>query len=363
MMANSDEPTTGSFPVLRQVVLDTTDARGLAEFYRKLLGYAYRAGDEPPEAGKDDERGHDWLVLRAPDGVTRVAFQQVSYLSQPTWPRDGVPQQLHLDMTVSDKKDLDAQHWRAVDLGARLLLDRSLRFCEYSGAKRDPKMHLNPEGAPAPRKGNRPMPTDLDANPGAAIELCQAAHARLLATLGKLTDDQARAPSRLPGWTVGHVLTHLARNADGHTRRLDGALRGRDVPRYQPGQRDADIAQGAGRPAEEIVADLQAAQDRLEAMWARSVAAGWPHRELVGDDHWETTGSPARRLREVEVHHVDLGLGYEPSDWPEDYVRWELPMVMATVPERARRPDDVRELVAWATGRGAAPTRVELGPW
>ena len=22
----------------------------------------------------------------------------------------------------------------------------------------------------------------------------------------------------------------------------------------------------------------------------------------------------------AEVHHVDLGLGYEPSDWPEDYV-------------------------------------------
>ena len=29
-----------------------------------------------------------------------------------------------------------------------------------------------------------------------------------------LTDDQAREPSLLPGWSRGHVLTHLARNAD-----------------------------------------------------------------------------------------------------------------------------------------------------
>ncbi|WP_269442213.1 VOC family protein [Jatrophihabitans cynanchi] len=39
---------TDAFPVLNSVVLDTTDARGLAEFYRQLLGYEYRAGDETP---------------------------------------------------------------------------------------------------------------------------------------------------------------------------------------------------------------------------------------------------------------------------------------------------------------------------
>jgi maleylpyruvate isomerase len=207
------------------------------------------------------------------------------------------------------------------------------------------------------------MPSDLDADPGAAIEFCRAAHARLLAAVEELTDDQARSPSRLPGWTVGHVLTHLARNADSHTRRLEGALRGQDVPRYGPGQRDAAIAEGAGRPAGEIVPDLKAAQEALETVWDRSMAAGWPNRQLLGDDRWETNGSPARRLREAEVHHVDLGLGYEPSDWPEDYVTWELPRALATVPGRARRPDDVRDLVAWAIGRGPLPSLVELGPW
>jgi glyoxalase superfamily protein len=107
-------------PVLRQVVLDTTDARGLAEFYRELLGYEYRAGDEPP-----DGEPPDWLVLREPGGSSRIAFQLVDALPRPTWPADGVPQQLHLDLTVADKPGLDLQHQRALALGASLLLDRS----------------------------------------------------------------------------------------------------------------------------------------------------------------------------------------------------------------------------------------------
>jgi len=207
------------------------------------------------------------------------------------------------------------------------------------------------------------MPRDLDAEPGVAIEICHAAHDRLLMRVAKLTDEVVRSPSRLPGWSVGHVLTHLARNADGHARRLDGALRGQDVPRYEPGQRDADITTGAARPADEIVSDLRASQEALEATWERSTAAGWPNRQLLGGDRWQTTSSPARRLREVEVHHVDLGLGYEPSDWPEDYVTWELPMVLATLPERVRRAEDARNLLAWAAGRGPVPSRAELGPW
>jgi hypothetical protein len=119
------EENVTSVPILRQVVLDTTDVRTLAEFYRQLLGFAYRPGDEPPAAGEDDERGGDWLALLSPDGVTCIAFQQVSQLLAPTWPREGVPQQLHLDLTVPALDDLNRQHERALELGARLLEDRS----------------------------------------------------------------------------------------------------------------------------------------------------------------------------------------------------------------------------------------------
>jgi catechol 2,3-dioxygenase-like lactoylglutathione lyase family enzyme len=113
------------FPVLRQVVLDTTDARGLAEFYRQLLGLKYRPGDEPPPAGEPDPNGRDWLVLEDPGGGSRIAFQQVAELPEPTWPEGPRPQMLHLDLTVPTVADLDAQHARAMALGARLLQDRA----------------------------------------------------------------------------------------------------------------------------------------------------------------------------------------------------------------------------------------------
>jgi catechol 2,3-dioxygenase-like lactoylglutathione lyase family enzyme len=117
--------TEHGFPAFRQVVLDTTDARGLAEFYRQLLGLEYRPGDEPPPAGQPDPLGRDWLVIRSPDGTARLAFQQVAELPPATWPAGPHPQQLHLDLTVPTAAQLDAQHERALALGARLLLDES----------------------------------------------------------------------------------------------------------------------------------------------------------------------------------------------------------------------------------------------
>ena len=113
-------------PRLRQVVLDTTDTRALAEFYRLLLDYTYRPGDEPPAPGAPDPLGADWLVLRDADGVPRLAFQQVTELPRASWPATGpVPQQLHLDLTVESVAELDAQHDRVLALGGTLLADRS----------------------------------------------------------------------------------------------------------------------------------------------------------------------------------------------------------------------------------------------
>jgi catechol 2,3-dioxygenase-like lactoylglutathione lyase family enzyme len=112
-------------PRIRQVVLDCEDARLLAEFYRELFGLQYRPGDEPPDDGTADTRGQDWLVLRNTDGDIGLAFQQVASLPEPTWPEGPRPQMLHLDTTVATFDDLQAQHQRALNLGARLLLDRS----------------------------------------------------------------------------------------------------------------------------------------------------------------------------------------------------------------------------------------------
>ena len=130
-----------SFPLLLQVVLDTTDARGLAEFYRQLLGFVYRAGDEPPAAGQIDARGQDWLVLHHPSGSPRIAFQQVAALPRSTWPREDVPQQLHLDLAVPTTRDFQRQHARAFALGATLLYDRSHDEQEPLRVYADPAGH------------------------------------------------------------------------------------------------------------------------------------------------------------------------------------------------------------------------------
>ena len=205
----------------------------------------------------------------------------------------------------------------------------------------------------------------MEPEPGVAIALCQESHRRLLVTAGRVDDDAARQPSRLPGWTVGHVLTHLARNADGHARRLEGALQGKDVARYPggPEQRDREIEEGASRTAEELLRDLDESSLRLEAVWARSEQAGWPNAQLLGADRFPTTGSPMRRLREVEVHHVDLGLGYEVTDWPDAYVEWDLPKALDRVPRRLLGEKDAHRLLGWLTGRSEALEGVDLGPW
>jgi catechol 2,3-dioxygenase-like lactoylglutathione lyase family enzyme len=131
------------YPRLVQVVLDTTNARRLAEFYREFLGFRYRPGDEPPPAGADDERGRDWLVLLTPDGARALAFQQVERLKETTWPDDDdVPQQMHLDTIVPDKAELDRQHDRALRLGATLRYDRSQDAHEPLRVYADPAGHL-----------------------------------------------------------------------------------------------------------------------------------------------------------------------------------------------------------------------------
>jgi catechol 2,3-dioxygenase-like lactoylglutathione lyase family enzyme len=111
------------FPRILHTVLDTTDVRSLAEFYRRLLGLRYRDGDEPPADGTPDDA--QWLVLVDDDGTRRLAFQQVERLERTTWPRHDVPMQLHLDITVETRTELERHRRRAEELGAELLLDRT----------------------------------------------------------------------------------------------------------------------------------------------------------------------------------------------------------------------------------------------
>jgi hypothetical protein len=129
-------------PKLRAFVLDTTDARRLAEFYRELLDLEYREGDEPPPAGSDDPRGRDWLQLRARDGGFQLSFQQTTGVRPTSWPGDEMPQQAHLDTSVSSVDELNEQHTRILSLGATLRFDRSDDPEEPLRAYADPDGHI-----------------------------------------------------------------------------------------------------------------------------------------------------------------------------------------------------------------------------
>jgi catechol 2,3-dioxygenase-like lactoylglutathione lyase family enzyme len=131
-----------TFPRLAQVVLDTTDARRLAEFYREFLGFRYRPGEEPPPPGTDDVAGRTWLVLLNEDGHRALAFQQVERLKETTWPDADIPQQMHLDIVVPDTAELNRQHERAVRLGATLREDRFSDPEEPLRIYADPAGHL-----------------------------------------------------------------------------------------------------------------------------------------------------------------------------------------------------------------------------
>lgn len=151
------------------------------------------------------------------------------------------------------------------------------------------------------------------------LDLLADQTARLLRTARGLTD--VTAPSLCEGWTRGHVLTHLARNADGLARAARGALDGSGATMYDSQERrDADIEAGAPRPLAEQVADLErTAADLAPALAALTPALAGTRVPRVPDGPTFTAGRiAAMRLREVVYHHVDLDAGFGFADLDSD---------------------------------------------
>lgn len=165
---------------------------------------------------------------------------------------------------------------------------------------------------------------------------------RLERTVAALDDAQVVAPSLLPGWTRGHVLTHLARHADACINLLTWARTGVVTPAYpDPKQRESDIAAGAPRPLAQQLADVRESAARFAAAAQEMAAEAWTAVLDIPGAPQPAARVVWRRLREVEVHHVDLAAGYAPADWPEAFSRRLL-----------------RELVADFTDRPAVPALV-----
>jgi maleylpyruvate isomerase len=223
----------------------------------------------------------------------------------------------------------------------------------------------------------------------------ESATVRLVRTAGGLSDDQAREQSLLPGWTRGHVLTHIARNADGLRNLLTWALTGVETPQYPSLEaRNAQIEEGAARPAADLAADVAESASQFVALARELSMEAWAAEVhgLKGPVH------PAwfilhRRLFEVEVHHVDLVSGYAAADWPAWFVAEQLYRVTASLDanpatpaavladtqagrQYVLRPDLLRdspaltisgpghELLAWLLGRdgGSMLTADPAGP-
>jgi maleylpyruvate isomerase len=157
---------------------------------------------------------------------------------------------------------------------------------------------------------------------------------------GRMADGDCRAPSLLPGWSRGHVLTHWARNADGQTRMLLAAARGEVASQYPGGdkQREADIEAGAARPALLILRDARAAADRVEDTWRRMPPEAWPRPTGARIGPRPAWMSVWARWRETEIHHVDLNAGYTHEHWPAEFVDLMLARVLPTLD--ARRPGE-----------------------
>ncbi len=200
------------------------------------------------------------------------------------------------------------------------------------------------------------------------------AHSAVVADLQTLTDDQVAQPSLLPGWTVGHVATHIARNAEGHVHMFHAATRGEVAEMYPGGreQRTADIESGARRSAAEIVADVTTTVVRLEAVWDEMPPDAWTATGITIAGEETMADLLFIRWRETEVHHADLGLGYSWSDWDPEYVRLDLvrlgmlwasrkPMGMTSLPPQAMSVSDHQRL-GWLLGRaeidGLAPAEI-----
>jgi maleylpyruvate isomerase len=194
---------------------------------------------------------------------------------------------------------------------------------------------------------------------------------RLMATVAALAPESVSEPSLLPNWTRGHVLSHLARNADAYGNLLTWARTGVETPAYaSPEAREAGIEAGAGRPLAEQLADLHGASARLAGAIGDMPAEAWAY--VFNAQQGSAARIVWRRLQEVEMHHVDLGVAYTTKDWPDAFTQRLLRGLVTDRP-RASGSDPVVAIAvddgpSWQVGDGEPIVTVsgaadELAGW
>ncbi|MGB0100701.1 MAG: maleylpyruvate isomerase family mycothiol-dependent enzyme [Nocardioides sp.] len=201
--------------------------------------------------------------------------------------------------------------------------------------------------------------------------LVHAATQRLVRSVDALEPERWTQPSALPGWTRAHVIAHLTLNAEALAGVLAGVTAGSPVAMY-PSQeaRDADIAALATSSRRELRDRLLASTTDLAQAAAHVPDPAWStlvERVPGGTRSFPADAVPSMRLREVEIHHVDLDAGYRHTDWPLEFAEH---LVDAMTARSAPTPgvvvvaSDLDRTWAWGDGgpRVTGPVRA-LGWW
>ena len=160
---------------------------------------------------------------------------------------------------------------------------------------------------------------------------------RLLDAARVLPEPDLRASSLLPGWSRAHVLAHVARDADAMRNLLIGARVGQHRPAYASAQaRDDGIETSAARAPRDLMNDLADSAMALRTMIRQLPAEAWSFGvQMLDSGPFPAADLLTRRLTEVELHHCDLGIGYDAAKWPASFAQAQLPEPMRS--QRAER--------------------------
>ncbi len=183
--------------------------------------------------------------------------------------------------------------------------------------------------------------------------------------------DAFAATSRLPDWTIGHVVTHLARNADGLRRVLDGVTAGKQLQPYDsPQARADDIQAGALRDTATIAADFHSAAAQLASTIDALAPELWSATVDLGRGGPTTADVIlAARLGEVEIHHHDLGVDDGLALLDDDQANRLLAALLRSyvrtreVPDLILQPDGREPIVIGAGGPVIAGPALDIVGW
>lgn len=216
----------------------------------------------------------------------------------------------------------------------------------------------------------------------------QTGTAQFAELLRAADDDGFAQPSLLPGWTIGHLVAHVALNAEALDNLVTWARTGVETTMYaSEEQRAAAIEAGATKRGDELRRWYADAAERLSASLAELTDAQWQAsvRTRIGREI-PASEIPWLRDRELWVHAVDLGGGIGFGELPDDFLgalmddvvayrtglpghpalelmsrntgeAWIVPGFGTPVRVMAKLPD----LAAWLTGRSGATPKV-IGP-